>query len=320
MEGISYEDLDTPKVEKQEVLEKLAEKEIETPQVKSAKKQVNKPKTAIKKEDVVAPSVEGKPTVINTDKGNFLKLNTEIAETTNNKDVFGYEILDDENNNIGNIELIDLTSYDYYKEQGIDGFIVTNVKTKNRGEGIGRDAYKSLILNSEKRIFSDTARTEDANKMWNSLVKDGFAEYDEKLDRYVSIKPTNEATPPSNIIPNTSIRPTTPNVVEVKVIESNIENAEEIAKTIVSKIKEIKVKPAEEIVVPQEKQSNINLVSFETIDFTGTPTTFYKKGNKWGYLNSNGIFDSLIPNAQMKIESEYQAKKESEKAEKDSKC
>ena len=75
----------------------------------------------------------------------------------------------------------------------------------------------------------------------------------------------------------------------------------------------------EEIIVEQ-KQPQINLVSFETVDFTGTPTTFYRKGNKWGYLNSNGMFDSLIPNAQAQIEAEYQLEKESKKAEKDSKC
>lgn len=101
---------------------------------------------------------------------------------------------------------------------------------------------------------------------------------------------------------------------------AKVADVEEIAQTIVDKIKEIKVKPAEEVIVPQEKQPQINLISFETVDFTGTPTTFYKKGSKWGYLNSNGVFDSLIPNAQAQIEAEYQLEKESKKAEKDSKC
>ena len=101
---------------------------------------------------------------------------------------------------------------------------------------------------------------------------------------------------------------------------TKVADVEEIAQTIVDKIKEIKVKPAEEVIVPQEKQPQINLISFETVDFTGTPTTFYKKGSKWGYLNSNGVFDSLIPNAQAQIEAEYQLEKESKKAEKDSKC
>ena len=101
---------------------------------------------------------------------------------------------------------------------------------------------------------------------------------------------------------------------------TKVADVEEIAQTIVDKIKEIKVKPMEEVIVPKEKQPQINLVSFETVDFTGTPTTFYKKGNKWGYLNSNGVFDSLIPNAQAQIEAEYQLEKESKKAEKDSKC
>lgn len=101
---------------------------------------------------------------------------------------------------------------------------------------------------------------------------------------------------------------------------TKVADVEEIAKTIVEKIKEQPIVQTEEIIVMEEKQPQINLVSFETVDFTGTPTTFYRKGNKWGYLNSNGMFDSLIPNAQAQIEQEYQAKKESEKAEKDSEC
>ena len=101
---------------------------------------------------------------------------------------------------------------------------------------------------------------------------------------------------------------------------TKVADIEEIAQNIVDKIKEIKVKPAEEVIVPQEKQPQINLISFETVDFTGIPTTFYKKGSKWGYLNSNGVFDSLIPNAQAQIEAEYQLEKESKKAEKDQKC
>ena len=101
---------------------------------------------------------------------------------------------------------------------------------------------------------------------------------------------------------------------------TKVADVEEITKTVVEKIKEQPIVQTEEIIVMEEKQPQINLVSFETVDFTGTPTTFYRKGNKWGYLNSNGMFDSLIPNAQAQIEQEYQAKKESEKAEKDSQC
>ena len=100
---------------------------------------------------------------------------------------------------------------------------------------------------------------------------------------------------------------------------TKIADVEEIAQTTVEKIKEQPTVQTEEIIVEQ-KQPQINLVSFETVDFTGTPTTFYKKGSKWGYLNSNGVFDSLIPNAQAQIEQEYQAKKELEKAEKGSQC
>ena len=112
----------------------------------------------------------------------------------------------------------------------------------------------------------------------------------------------------------------TANIVNKASTVTKVADVEEIAQTIVDKIKEIKVKPVKEVIVPQEKQPQINLISFETVDFTGTPTTFYKKGNKWGYLNSNGVFDSLIPNAQAQIEAEYQLEKESKKAEKVQKC
>lgn len=50
LENINYENLPAVKVEKQEVLEKLANKETETPEVISAKKQVDKPKTSVKNE------------------------------------------------------------------------------------------------------------------------------------------------------------------------------------------------------------------------------------------------------------------------------
>ena len=52
LENLDYDNLPDLKVEKQEVLEKEAEKEVETPKVISAKKQINKPKTAIEKEEV----------------------------------------------------------------------------------------------------------------------------------------------------------------------------------------------------------------------------------------------------------------------------
>ena len=52
LENLDYTNLPDVKIEKQEVLEKKAEKEVETPEVISAKKQVNKPKTTIEKEEI----------------------------------------------------------------------------------------------------------------------------------------------------------------------------------------------------------------------------------------------------------------------------
>lgn len=121
---------------------------------------------------------------LSTSKGNLL-----VKEPNSNiENSFTFNILNKDGNNIGQIELLDLTNIDYFKEQGINGYIVTNSKVNIRNEGLGRDAYKTLILKLDKPLFSDTSRSNDANKMWDSLVIDGFAKYNPKLDRYYSIK------------------------------------------------------------------------------------------------------------------------------------
>lgn len=118
-----------------------------------------------------------------TDYGNELIFN----KSSYNDNSFYYDILDKNGQNIGQITLLDLTNDDYFKQQGIDGYIVTNSSVKIRNKGIGRDAYKTLINNLDKPIFSDTSRTNDANKLWDYLVKNGIATYNSQIDRYHSI-------------------------------------------------------------------------------------------------------------------------------------
>jgi predicted acetyltransferase len=121
--------------------------------------------------------------ILMTDKGNNLVRNN----STHNENAFYFNILDTNNNKIGSIELIDLTEIDYWKEQGVNGYIVTNSSVSVRNQGLGRDAYKALFKKLDKPIFSDIVRSDDANKMWNSFVADGLGIYNPKLDRYHSL-------------------------------------------------------------------------------------------------------------------------------------
>lgn len=92
--------------------------------------------------------------------------------------------------------------------------------------------------------------------------------------------------------------------------KSKISDVEEISQSIVDKI----------VVEKEVLPVNVNLVSFEAIDYTGKPVTYYKRGNRWGYLDSNNNFESLIQRAQDKIEAEYQLQQEMKKSKKDELC
>ena len=253
LENLDYDNLPDLKVEKQAVLEKEAEKEVETPKVISAKKQANKPKTAIEKEESV--------------KNNRENLRTSITNTEGRRDIYSR-----------GEKLTEL----------YDGKVIVNKEGAPSKIEIDKNGDFYVVSGMQRVFIADNEA--EARRLTNRLYKDGV--YKETVDRLTD---------------------------EEAIAQSKVADVEEIAKTIVEKIKEQPTVQTEEIIVEQ-KQPQINLVSFETVDFTGTPTTFYRKGNKWGYLNSNGIFDSLIPNAQAQIEQEYQAKKELEKAEKDSQC
>jgi hypothetical protein len=118
-----------------------------------------------------------------TSKGNDLVRH----EKPNNENQFYFDILDKNGIKIGKIELIDLTNFEYWQQQGINGYIVTNSRVNIRNLGLGRDAYKTLFSKLDKPIFSDTVRSDDANKMWDSFVIDGIAKYNSKLNRYYSL-------------------------------------------------------------------------------------------------------------------------------------
>ena len=118
-----------------------------------------------------------------TSKGNDLVRH----ENPYNENQFYFDILNKDGIKIGKIELNDLTNFEYWQQQGINGYIVTNSRVNIRNLGLGRDAYKTLFSKLDKPILSDTVRSDDANKMWDSFVADGLAKYDSKLDRYYSL-------------------------------------------------------------------------------------------------------------------------------------
>lgn len=120
-----------------------------------------------------------------------------------------------------------------------------------------------------------------------------------------------EVETPDVISAKKQVNNTKTNIKKEVIEESSlIINTEEIAQTIVDKIKE-----------PGGLQENrVNLVSFESIDFSGKPVVYYKKGSKWGYLDANNNFESLVPIAQSKIEQDYQVQKELQQAKKDITC
>jgi hypothetical protein len=118
-----------------------------------------------------------------TSKGNDLVRH----ENTYDENQFYFDILGKDGIKIGKIELNDLTNFEYWQQQGINGYIVTNSRVNIRNLGLGRDAYKTLFSKLDKPIFSDTVRSDDANKIWDSFVADGIAKYDSKLNRYYSL-------------------------------------------------------------------------------------------------------------------------------------
>lgn len=342
LENLDYDNLPDLKVEKQATLEKEAEKEVKTPKVVSAKKQVNKPKTAIEKEDFYRVDKDREIIIGNTNTG-FYAVPTSDSY---NKGYFviGKEVYDkwiildrEEKSRIASVTKSTFRDVD----KAIKG-IVMEIAAKKRvvlgGElpievqkldvtklqvgdeaVIGGETYKVTGFAFGKAMVSkNKSQSKKIDSFDNAITIDSAIRADKVIKKERLIKQSKVDIKGYGTTIEEAIK--TANIINKAPTVTRVADVEEIAQTIVDKIKEIKVKPTEEVTIPQEKQPQVNLISFETVDFTGTPTTFYKKGSKWGYLNSNGIFDSLISNAQLKIEQEYQAKKELEKAEKDSKC
>ena len=94
----------------------------------------------------------------------------------NDKDYFPFLILNQKLEKIGSIELM-------YRND-LEGYQVISSNVEKKGMGIGKKAYIKLIDILEAPIISDSSRTEDAEYLWKSLVRDNFAFFDKELGKY----------------------------------------------------------------------------------------------------------------------------------------
>jgi hypothetical protein len=70
----------------------------------------------------------------------------------------------------------------------LGGYQVETSRVLAVGKGTGGDAYKSLIKSLDKPLISDSSLTPDAEALWKSLVRQGYARFDKELGKYVSKK------------------------------------------------------------------------------------------------------------------------------------
>lgn len=126
-----------------------------------------------------------------TEKGNFLEIDKEFYPILpEEKDFVNININNSKGEKLGDI-LLNKTKEGYTIEHA--GLIV-----KNQRKGFGKDAYITLIKKLDKPLISgrtdiEEGFSEDARGLWESLSRDGYAEYNEKEKRYYSIKPKQNA-------------------------------------------------------------------------------------------------------------------------------
>lgn len=97
-----------------------------------------------------------------------------------------FVVYNHENKKIGYIEITDRENgykpLPYYQSGNVE------LNTTNRG--YGSSLYISLINNLDKPIISDPGLSEQGKKLWNSLLKRGYAKIwidNKKRERYISI-------------------------------------------------------------------------------------------------------------------------------------
>lgn len=105
-----------------------------------------------------------------------LKINERLKEIRNDEDFYPFEILNENGEKLGIIELM------YRKD--LDGYQISNSNVIEKGKGIGKKSYLKLRQLLGKPIYSDSLRSEDAENMWKSLEKANYANYNEDIGKY----------------------------------------------------------------------------------------------------------------------------------------
>lgn len=98
----------------------------------------------------------------------------------NDADFYPFLIVDDKGNVVGSINV-------NYRND-LNAFQISNSKVVDKGKGIGKKAYLLLIKKLKKPLYSDSSLTQDAENLWRSLVRSGYAKFDESKGKFVSKK------------------------------------------------------------------------------------------------------------------------------------
>lgn len=163
-------DKDMPEIDRTELQDRAkVEEEVKTPIKKELKL------AAEKRVDLV---VNGKKQSVKLTDINVVNEGTDRFEL---KEGINKLVIKTQYGDVGKVIL--------HREKGVNtiGFSQIDLE-ENRKKGIGSYAYK-LLANELKTRFNEPlvsgeTRTDSSERMWQYLIKDGIATYDEKLDKY----------------------------------------------------------------------------------------------------------------------------------------
>ena len=308
MEGISFENLPEVKVEPQATLEKVVEKATETattsastsssattedvaPKVRAARNQVNSRKTSAKPKnphtmEFVIDDVQLRQlpkTLVNKIKRQSAK--TKVIDYTEK------ERLSLEKAGVRVEERNVPTTAD---ESKVDNAKEISESAEPRPKPpieINEDNIEDVLVEEMNTSI------EELKQIAKKIVSSGLT-----LQEYVEI--TEDVAEKQAILADLGI---------VRGAITELEQKPKVEGVSKPTVKRERAKEEEEI-------STVNLLSFETTDLAGTKVTYYKRGDKWGYIDKKGRFDSLVLNAQPRVEKAYQAYKESIMTETEEQC
>jgi hypothetical protein len=108
----------------------------------------------------------------------YLSIDEKYKNTMNDNDFYPYIVFDENKNIIGKINLT-------YRND-LNAYQISNSKIEPKGKGYGKLAYKKLIKNLDKKLYSDSSLTKEAEYLWKSLVKENLAKFDKLNEKYIS--------------------------------------------------------------------------------------------------------------------------------------